>query len=65
MEVGFVGLGKMGTNMVRRLRGGGHEVVGYDVVASRSDVPSLDALVKVLVPPLWGVVHPPTTAISC
>ena len=30
MELGFVGLGKMGLNMVRRLVEGGHQVVGYD-----------------------------------
>ncbi|CAF0699264.1 phosphogluconate dehydrogenase (NAD(+)-dependent, decarboxylating) [Candidatus Methylacidithermus pantelleriae] len=31
MEVGFVGLGRMGSNMVRRLLAGGHRVVVYDV----------------------------------
>ncbi len=31
MEVGFVGLGKMGANMVLRLLGGGHRVVGYSL----------------------------------
>ncbi|MCZ7585828.1 MAG: decarboxylating 6-phosphogluconate dehydrogenase [Deltaproteobacteria bacterium] len=30
MELGFVGLGKMGLNMVRRLRGGGHAIVAFD-----------------------------------
>jgi 6-phosphogluconate dehydrogenase len=30
MELGFVGLGKMGMNMVTRLRLGGHAVVAYD-----------------------------------
>jgi 6-phosphogluconate dehydrogenase len=30
MEIGFVGLGKMGLNMVTRLRRGGHEVVAFD-----------------------------------
>lgn len=30
MEIGFIGLGKMGSNMVRRLLPGGHQVVGYD-----------------------------------
>ena len=29
MKIGFVGLGKMGMNMVERLIGGGHEVVAY------------------------------------
>lgn len=31
MRLGFVGLGKMGLNMVTRLRQGGHEVVVSDV----------------------------------
>ncbi|MCM2271128.1 MAG: decarboxylating 6-phosphogluconate dehydrogenase [candidate division Zixibacteria bacterium] len=30
MRIGFVGLGKMGANMVTRLRRGGHDVVVYD-----------------------------------
>ena len=30
MELGMVGLGKMGANMTQRLVKGGHEVVGYD-----------------------------------
>ncbi len=30
MQIGFVGLGKMGGNMVKRLRGGGHAVVVSD-----------------------------------
>lgn len=30
MEIGFIGLGKMGLNMVTRLRQGGHHVVVYD-----------------------------------
>jgi 6-phosphogluconate dehydrogenase len=30
MEIGFVGLGKMGMNMVTRLRQGGHRVAVYD-----------------------------------
>ncbi len=32
MELGMIGLGKMGSNMVRRLLGGGHSVVVYDPV---------------------------------
>ena len=31
MQLGMVGLGRMGANMVRRLMRGGHEVVAYDV----------------------------------
>ena len=30
MELGMVGLGSMGANMVERLVRGGHRVVGYD-----------------------------------
>ena len=30
MEIGLIGLGKMGGNMAERLRRGGHTVVGYD-----------------------------------
>lgn len=31
MKIGFVGLGKMGQNMVRRLLKGGHEIVAFDL----------------------------------
>ena len=30
MDIGMVGMGRMGGNMAERLRGGGHRVVGYD-----------------------------------
>src|SRR5262245_42213678 len=30
MELGFVGLGRMGLNMTRRLLGGGHRIVAFD-----------------------------------
>ena len=30
MQIGMIGLGRMGANMVRRLREGGHECVAYD-----------------------------------
>ncbi len=33
MQLGMIGLGRMGANMVRRLMGGGHECVAYDVSA--------------------------------
>ena len=32
MEIGFVGLGKMGLNMVTRLQRDGHHIVAYDVI---------------------------------
>ena len=30
MQLGLIGLGKMGGNMAERLRLGGHQVVGFD-----------------------------------
>ena len=30
MQLGLVGLGRMGGNMAERLRAAGHEVVGFD-----------------------------------
>ena len=30
MQLGLIGLGKMGHNMRERIRRAGHEVVGYD-----------------------------------
>jgi 6-phosphogluconate dehydrogenase len=34
MELGMLGLGRMGTNMVRRLMRAGHQYVVYDLQAS-------------------------------
>jgi len=34
MQLAMIGLGRMGGNMVRRLAGGGHEIVAYDVDAT-------------------------------
>jgi 6-phosphogluconate dehydrogenase len=58
MQIGFVGLGRMGGNMVERLRRGGHEVVGYDRNPAVSEVASLADLVSKLVPPriVWVMV---------
>ncbi|HMZ12533.1 MAG TPA: decarboxylating 6-phosphogluconate dehydrogenase [Mycobacterium sp.] len=58
MQLGLVGLGKMGFNMRERLRGGGHEVVGYDPRPEVSDVPSLAALAEALTAPrvVWVMV---------
>ena len=33
MQLGMIGLGRMGANMVRRLMRAGHDCVGYDVDA--------------------------------
>jgi 6-phosphogluconate dehydrogenase len=48
MQIGLVGLGKMGGNMRTRLRNAGHTVVGYDRNADVSDVKSLQELVEKL-----------------
>ena len=51
MDIGLVGLGKMGGNMRTRLRKAGHTVVGYDHNADVSDVGSLEELVEALPSP--------------
>ncbi|GCA97322.1 MULTISPECIES: phosphogluconate dehydrogenase (NAD(+)-dependent, decarboxylating) [Mycolicibacterium] len=58
MQLGLIGLGKMGFNMRERLRGGGHDVVGYDPRPEVSDVPSLAALAERLEAPrvVWVMV---------
>jgi 6-phosphogluconate dehydrogenase len=48
MQIGMVGLGRMGGNMAERLRGAGHDVVGFDVDPEVTQVASLDALVQAL-----------------
>ena len=37
MQIGMIGLGRMGANMVRRLTQGGHECVAYDPSARRRE----------------------------
>jgi 6-phosphogluconate dehydrogenase len=58
MQLGLVGLGKMGFNMRDRLRGGGHEVIGYDPRPEVTDVPTLAALAEALEAPrvVWVMV---------
>ncbi|MGH3496427.1 MAG: phosphogluconate dehydrogenase (NAD(+)-dependent, decarboxylating) [Nocardioidaceae bacterium] len=58
MDIGLIGLGKMGGNMRERLRGAGHTVVGYDRNAEVSDVGSLADLVEQLPAPkvVWVMV---------
>jgi len=58
MELGLVGLGKMGGNMRERLRRAGHTVVGYDRNPEVSDVDSLEAMVAALPTPkvVWVMV---------
>ncbi|MEE2041157.1 decarboxylating 6-phosphogluconate dehydrogenase [Nocardiopsis sp. CT-R113] len=58
MQLGMIGLGKMGGNMAARLREKGHEVVGYDVASDERDVDTLEALVGRLAAPrtVWVMV---------
>ena len=58
MQLGLIGLGKMGGNMAERLRRASHEVVGYDRAPGVRDVDSLEALVKALEAPrvVWVMV---------
>ncbi|MFF7604003.1 phosphogluconate dehydrogenase (NAD(+)-dependent, decarboxylating) [Streptomyces parvulus] len=58
MQIGLVGLGKMGGNMRERLRNAGHTVVGYDTNPERADVNSLVDMVEQLERPraVWVMV---------
>src|SRR5512133_3700527 len=67
MQLGIVGLGRMGGNMAARLLRGGHRVVGWDRApaairaleeAGGSGAPTLEALVAALAPPraIWLMV---------
>ncbi len=58
MDLGLIGLGKMGGNMRERLRRGGHTVVGYDRNPELSDADSLEAMVEQLPSPkvVWVMV---------
>ena len=78
MQIGFVGLGRMGLNMVTRLVQGGHTVVAYDrsadavaraVAAGARGVATLDALIEGLDAPrsVWVMVpsgNPTETTVS-
>ncbi|GIL27375.1 phosphogluconate dehydrogenase (NAD(+)-dependent, decarboxylating) [Actinocatenispora comari] len=58
MQLGLIGLGKMGGNMRERLRRAGHDVVGYDRNPDVADVASLAELVERLDAPrvVWVMV---------
>jgi 6-phosphogluconate dehydrogenase len=59
VEIGFVGLGRMGSNMTERLRRGGHSVIGFDRAESTPrDVSSIEELVRRLSKPrvVWVMV---------
>ena len=60
MEVGMVGLGKMGANMAHRLVEGGHRVVGYARTPAAVDaVVAFGAEGASSLPDLVGKLHPP------
>ena len=58
MELGLIGLGKMGGNMRERIRQAGHTVIGYDRDPDLSDVSGLAELVEKLEGPrvVWVMV---------
>ncbi|MFJ9707853.1 phosphogluconate dehydrogenase (NAD(+)-dependent, decarboxylating) [Streptomyces sp. NPDC101234] len=58
MQIGLIGLGKMGGNMRERIRRAGHTVIGYDRNPDVSDVKSLEELVEQLDGPrvVWVMV---------
>src|ERR671928_1034962 len=58
VQLGLIGLGKMGGNMAERVRRAGHQVVGYDRSPGKRDVDSLPALVEALEAPrvVWVMV---------
>ncbi|WP_132992631.1 phosphogluconate dehydrogenase (NAD(+)-dependent, decarboxylating) [Gordonia zhaorongruii] len=58
MQLGLVGLGKMGANMRTRIKAAGHEVIGYDPRPEVSDVADLQGLVDALAGPrvVWLMV---------
>lgn len=78
MIIGLIGLGRMGGNMVTRLRKGGHEIVGFDLqeqnraeaqIQGARPADSLEALVQQLAPPrnIWVMVphgNPTTQTIA-
>jgi len=58
MQLGIIGLGRMGANMAERLRRGGHNVIGFDQRPEVSDVNTLPELVERLAVPrsVWLMV---------
>lgn len=53
MQLGLVGLGKMGGNMRERIRRAGHTVIGYDRNPDLVDVSSLAELVEKVEAHVW------------
>ncbi|MDO9397583.1 MAG: NAD(P)-binding domain-containing protein, partial [Herbiconiux sp.] len=64
MNIGLIGLGKMGNNMRARLKKAGIDVVGYDTNPAVSDVPDLPALAAALPVPRIVWVMVPAGAIT-
>ncbi|MFJ4682221.1 phosphogluconate dehydrogenase (NAD(+)-dependent, decarboxylating) [Streptomyces sp. NPDC091377] len=64
MQLGLIGLGKMGGNMRERIRRAGHTVVGYDRNPDVSDVGSLAELVGALEAPRTVWVMVPAGAVT-
>jgi 6-phosphogluconate dehydrogenase len=58
MQLGLIGLGRMGGNMRDRLRAAGHDVVGFDRSRETTDVASLAELVAKLAAPrvVWAMI---------
>ncbi|MFF9359998.1 phosphogluconate dehydrogenase (NAD(+)-dependent, decarboxylating) [Streptomyces griseoluteus] len=58
MQLGLIGLGKMGGNMRERIRRAGHQVIGYDRNPDLTDVKDLAELVEKLDAPrtIWVMV---------
>ena len=58
MHLGLIGLGRMGGSMRERIRGAGHEVIGFSRHSRLRDVTSLDELVAALPAPrvVWVMV---------
>ena len=58
MQIGIIGLGKMGANMRDRLRAGGIDVTGYDRNPNLTDVASTAGLIEALPSPrlIWVMV---------
>jgi 6-phosphogluconate dehydrogenase len=60
MQLGMVGLGKMGANMVRRLMAGGHSCVGFDVnIASVESLKTEGALGATTLEEFVAMLQPP------
>jgi len=63
MRIGFIGLGRMGANMVRRLLRDGHEIVAYNRTAEKTkEIAGEGAEAAFSIDELVGKLQPPRTA---